>query len=91
MKDILNERGSRYGSFIENARTTHFLKEQVRSSPSWSKMYADQREALDMICHKIARIVNGDPDYVDSWVDIAGYATLVVERLENDSARHNKM
>jgi len=48
-------------------------------------MYADQREALDMICHKIARIVNGNPDYADSWTDIAGYATLVAERLENDS------
>ena len=42
----------------------------------------DQQEALDMICHKMARIVNGDPDYVDSWVDIAGYAMLVADRLQ---------
>jgi hypothetical protein len=42
---------------------------------------ADQQEALDMICHKIGRIVNGDPNYADSWVDIAGYATLVADRL----------
>ena len=84
--EILKERGERYGSFIDHARTTHFFKEQMRSSPSWSKMYADQREALDMIAHKIARIVNGDPDYADSWVDIAGYATLVAERLENEKS-----
>ena len=83
IEDVLTERGNRYGSFIDNARTTHFLKEQVRSSPAWPKMYADQREALDMICHKISRIVNGDPDYADSWIDIAGYATLVAERLKN--------
>ena len=35
-----------------------------------------------MICHKIGRIVNGDPDYADSWIDIAGYAKLVADRLE---------
>ena len=41
----------------------------------------DQREALEMIAHKIARILNGDPDYADSWHDIAGYAQLVADRL----------
>jgi hypothetical protein len=35
-----------------------------------------------MICHKMARIMNGDPNYVDSWADIAGYATLVANRLK---------
>jgi hypothetical protein len=54
-------------------------------------MYADQREALDMIAHKIARIINGDPDYADSWVDIAGYATLVSERLKDDSTGNSKV
>jgi hypothetical protein len=48
----------------------------------YSGMQADQQEALDMIGHKIARIMNGDPDYADSWCDIAGYATLVADRLE---------
>jgi len=41
----------------------------------------DQQEALDMICHKIGRILNGDPDYADNWHDIAGYAQLVADRL----------
>jgi hypothetical protein len=39
-----------------------------------------QREALDMILHKIARIVNGNPNETDHWHDIAGYATLVEQR-----------
>ena len=47
-----------------------------------NKLAADQIEALDMIFHKIGRIINGDPDYVDSWVDIAGYAKLVADRLQ---------
>ena len=27
--------------------------------------------------HKIGRILNGDPDYQDSWTDIIGYTRLV--------------
>lgn len=45
------------------------------------RLQPDQQEALDMICHKIGRILNGDPDYADSWHDIAGYAQLVADRL----------
>lgn len=50
-------------------------------SAKYTSMHADQMEALEMIAHKIARILNGDPDYEDSWRDIAGYATLVADRL----------
>ena len=42
----------------------------------------DQSEALDMIMTKIARVINGDANHVDTWNDIAGYATLVSERLQ---------
>lgn len=81
---ILNERGKRYGTFTGHAHVTQDLKEVIRLHLlSRSKTLApDQQEALDMICHKIGRIVNGDPDYDDSWVDIAGYAKLVADRLQ---------
>jgi len=36
----------------------------------------------DMIANKLGRILNGDPNYADSWMDIAGYAKLVADRLE---------
>ena len=38
-------------------------------------------ESLTLICHKLARIANGDPFYDDSWKDIAGYSQLVVDIL----------
>lgn len=47
----------------------------------------DMAEALFMIAHKIGRIVNGDPWHVDSWIDIAGYAKLVADRLEDNVER----
>jgi hypothetical protein len=40
------------------------------------------RESLAMICQKMARIVNGDPFYRDSWHDIVGYARLIDTKLE---------
>ena len=35
-----------------------------------------------MIQHKIARMLNGDPTYLDNIVDISGYATLVQQSME---------
>ena len=81
---VLTERGNRYGKFTGHAEVTQQLKYVImRSLLARDKtLNDDQQEALDMICHKIGRIVNGDPNYADSWVDIAGYAKLVSDRLE---------
>lgn len=81
---ILDERGDRYGSFMGHAHITIALKQILHNKIASRDLhlFPDQLEALDMICHKLGRIVNGDPDYVDSWIDIAGYATLVSDRLE---------
>lgn len=75
----LEERGSRYGPFSSHARITQDLKNVMRDTPNWPILTASQREALDMIAHKIGRILNGDPHYDDSWFDIAGYAQLEVD------------
>jgi transposase-like protein len=81
---ILNERGSRYGDFMGHARITQTLKDfaYLTLRNKQKTLAPDQQEALDMIFHKIGRILNGDPDYADSWIDIAGYAKLVADRLE---------
>lgn len=83
VEDLLRERGARYGSFKGHAEISQGLKNliYIYASDRGTNLAADQREALCMICHKIARVINGDPDYEDSWVDIAGYAHLIVERL----------
>lgn len=83
----LTERGKRYGKFTGHADVTQRLKHimathQSRDRTTWTYLDPDQKEALEMIAHKIGRILNGDPNYADSWVDIAGYAKLVVDRLE---------
>ena len=83
--NTLAERGKRYGTFKGHAEVTYKLKNILRQhAATHNKSFAfDQAEAMDMICHKLGRIVNGDPDYADSWIDIAGYAKLVADRLES--------
>lgn len=85
LKIILKERGKRYGGFERHAEISQELKRliNVYSNPSLFKPY--QKEAMCMIMHKIARILNGDPSYADSWQDIAGYAQLVVDELTKKS------
>ena len=81
---LLAERGDRYGKFTGHAKVTQILKNvlSAHAKSVGTEFAFDQAEALDMICHKLGRIVNGDPHYADSWVDIAGYAKLVSDRLE---------
>jgi len=78
---ILEERGSKYGPFLRHAQISQGIKDAIFIVGSENKLACDQSEALEMIAHKIARIINGDSNHVDSWDDIAGYATLVANRL----------
>jgi hypothetical protein len=89
LDNVLAERGSRYGKFINHAEVTQQLKfvartfvKKVKGVNLETHLTPSQQESLDMIFHKIGRILNGDPNYADSWVDIAGYAKLVADELE---------
>jgi hypothetical protein len=79
----LDARAVDYGKFIEGAEVMQMLKRVVQNALSnRDKVLAhDQAESMDMIIHKIGRIINGNPDVVDHWLDIAGYAQLVADRL----------
>ena len=81
---LITERGSRYGKFKDGAEIMQELKDVMREVDGWHNLTPSQREALDMIQHKIGRILNGEPTYDDSWKDIAGYATLIVNELNGE-------
>lgn len=80
--ETLKERGDRYGEFSEHARITQNMKRAMQDSPNWGKLPDDMKEALEMVAHKVGRILNGDPAYIDSWHDIIGYTRLVEKALE---------
>ena len=79
---LLAERQKTHGDFKTHAELCQYLSDTMRASDGWLPLAADQREALEMIQHKVARVLNGNPNEADHWRDIAGYATLVSRRLE---------
>lgn len=91
MKEILEQRGSNYGDFNTQANlaqalniifTQHYMSTHKKDGKVTPELPPVMAEAIHMILHKIARIGNGNPYHMDSWVDIAGYAQLVVYALE---------
>lgn len=87
---ILNEREKTHGAYEVHARITQRLKAVVteavayRKSTNKSELTASMLETLDMTCHKMGRILAGDPSEPDHWRDIAGYNELVVREIVRD-------
>lgn len=79
---LLTDRNLTHGDYTETAYITQHLKlvMQTECGAKWLALSPTQRESLEMMAHKIGRILAGDPGFRDHWVDIAGYATLVADR-----------
>lgn len=82
----LAERGARYGAFIDHAGICQALKRVMKGTDGWGRLNDAQMQALETIADKIARILNGDPNYGDNWHDIQGYAKLVEDTLVTATA-----
>lgn len=90
LANTLKERGKRYGNYMEQTTIIKNIYKAIHETDAgvtWMGLEADQKDALYMIIVKISRILNGDPDYADNWRDIAGYATLVADRLESGTEK----
>ena len=87
VSNTLDERGRRYGNYLEQTAISNKIKEAMQEIPTYWDMETDQKDALEMIAVKMSRIVNGTPDYSDNWLDIAGYATLVADRLDGNERK----
>jgi hypothetical protein len=87
VNEITTKRRSVYGPFLHNAMVAQALKQALRNLPDpdnekrFDDLPLDVREGLDLIALKMSRIVTGDPEYLDNWDDIAGYATIVAKRI----------
>jgi hypothetical protein len=81
---VLDARAEQYGSFMQSSDTVVRIKGIMHNVLARNEvhLYPDQLQALDMIATKISRIVHGNPNHLDSWIDIAGYATLVADRIQ---------
>lgn len=80
LNKILSERGDQYGDFADVAATAKEIQESVllRCGPLEPFIVI----AIQNIAMKLSRAANGNPKYIDNWVDIAGYAQLVANELK---------
>lgn len=83
----LKQRGNRYGEFHNHADLSQKLKSifngHVEAHGQPENFTNSMSESIEMIFHKLARTANGDPTYDDTWRDIAGYAQLIVDELDD--------
>lgn len=83
VNETLADRNKVYGkgSYADRAAMAQRIKDTMRDGLNWGSLTPSMKEGLEMVAHKIARIVSGNPNHADSWHDIAGYALLVEETL----------
>ena len=79
--DVIQERAKTHGDFSDTARIAGSIRKAFETSPNWSSLTPVAQESLTLMATKLARILSGDQFERDHWVDIGGYAALVVERL----------
>ena len=82
VRDLLEIRGDTYGQYRTVSKISQDIKRIMKESPNYKIMPDFAKESLDMIANKIARILNGNYYYDDSWLDISGYATLALIEIE---------
>jgi hypothetical protein len=78
---LLVERGKTHGDFADHAAVTQSIKSLLAGWHTYRNLSDIQKESLEMIAHKIGRILAGNPNHHDHWFDISGYAMLVADRL----------
>lgn len=82
---ILEQRGTRYGEFRDQAKIAQAIRRAYTLGRNWDGLSSDKRESLELIANKIGRILNGDPEYDDNWIDICGYSQLIVNEIKRNA------
>lgn len=73
MSDV--NRDHQHGGMEPVGTVAQGIKALMHDSRNWHRLTPGHREALDMLAHKIARILSGaDPHDPQHWEDVAGYA-----------------
>jgi len=76
---VLQERSATHGDFEHYAVISQRLKHALSGGTNWEAMDVVQREALEAVMGKLARIVTGDPNFIDHYRDIIGYTQRAMD------------
>lgn len=91
LKETLNARGKTHGDYVEMSETIQHLKHVIRGTPNWNMLTSAQRETLDSLALKLGRVLTGDPNFAEHWLDIAGYATRMHEVLSKPRSAEDQI
>lgn len=75
-EEIIQSRQSTHGSFAENSRLTQAFLKVAMTGKNWNELNDMQHEALHMTLHKISRLLSGDHNESDHWLDGGNYMHL---------------
>jgi hypothetical protein len=89
IEDVLKQRQATHGDFSTKATTIQVLKNIMRGTEKWRDLSFAQQESLDMVMTKIGRILHGNPNELDHWLDIIGYTKLISDELEQNQSTKN--
>jgi hypothetical protein len=79
-------RDEQHGGIEATGLVSQAMKFTMSRGRNWQLLTPGEREALDMIAHKISRILSGgDPHDPEHWRDIAGYA-IAARRADAEGA-----
>lgn len=77
----LSERQASYGCFEDVAFVTENIINVLKKC-NYDSMPHTHKMSMYMIASKMARLVNGDFNHLDSWHDIQGYAKLIEDLIK---------
>ena len=77
-------RDEQHGGLEAVGQVSQNLKGCMRAGHNWHRLTPAQREALDMMMHKVARILSGDSQLRDHWLDAAGYPLCIARMMEEE-------
>ena len=83
VQETLAQRQVTHGDFGTTAMVSQQLTSYMHATPNWAQLTFVQKEGLEMIQHKVARLLCGNPNEPDHIHDIIGYATLIEKSYVN--------
>ena len=83
MDPAIPNRDDQHGGVQAVGEVSQRIKQWMRASDNWDSLSLGGRESLEMIAHKIGRVLSGsDPHDRQHWEDIAGYAHAAMRSFD---------
>ena len=85
INDLTSEKAKTHGDFDLSSLFVRRVYTEIANSPNFHNLTPPQERGLRMIVEKLSRILYGDSQFLDHWIDIEGYAKLI-----NDSTLYKE-